>query len=48
MDAKLIRMGICVIIAQCILLAMTLGFNASMDRQAEKAGIYEIINNGGK
>ena len=39
-----LRMSIAVIIAQCILLAMTIGFNASMDRAAEQAGLTAIIN----
>lgn len=42
-DAQKIRIGIAVIIAQCILLALTLGFHASMDRQAGRDGIATII-----
>jgi len=42
-DTQKIRIGIAVIIAQCILLAITLGFHAAMDRQAEQDGIATII-----
>ena len=43
MTAAQIKIGIAVIIAQCILLAITLGFHTGMDRQAEEAGISHII-----
>jgi len=42
-DAQKIKIGICLVIAQCILLAMTMAFKATMDHQAEKAGIAGII-----
>ena len=42
-DTQKIRIGIAVIIAQCILLAITFGFHVSMDRQADQDGISTII-----
>lgn len=42
-DAQKIKIGICLVIAQCIMLAMTMAFKATMDHQAERAGISQII-----
>ena len=43
MTASQIKMGIAIILAQLILLGMTLGFNAQLDRQAQADGIATII-----
>lgn len=42
-DTQKIKVGIALLIAQCLLLAMTFGFHAAMDAQAERAGIADII-----
>jgi hypothetical protein len=47
-DSQKIRIGICLVIAQCILLAMTFGFRACLDHQAERAGISAIITEAGR
>lgn len=43
MNAQHIRIGFCLLAAQVILLAMTMGFRACLDHQAERAGISQII-----
>jgi hypothetical protein len=48
MNAQHIKIGFCLVIAQVILLAMTLGFKACLDHQAERAGISQIIMEAGK
>ena len=48
MTASQIKAGIAVILAQLILLGMTLGFQSSMDRQAQADGISIIIERAGK
>jgi hypothetical protein len=47
-DAQKIKIGICLVIAQIVLLAMTMGFRACLDHQAERAGIASIIQEAGK
>lgn len=47
-DAQKIKIGICLVIAQVILLAMTMGFRACLDHQAERAGISQIIQEASK
>ena len=47
-DAQKIRIGILLVVAQCILLAMTFCFKANMDSAAERAGISQIIQEAGK
>jgi hypothetical protein len=47
-DAQKIKLGIALVIAQICLLALTLGFNALMDHQAERAGISQIIQEAGR
>ena len=42
-DTQKIKIGVCLLIAQIILLGMTFGFRACLDHQAEKAGIAGII-----
>lgn len=42
-DAQKIKLGIALVIAQICLLALTLGFRACLDHQAERAGIASII-----
>ena len=48
MSKAQIKIGLLLLAAQILMLAMTLGFGSLMDRQAQADGIYEIINNGGK
>ena len=43
-----IKIGFCLLIAQCILLVMTLGFKGMMDAQAHRNGIDAIIMEAGK
>ena len=43
MNAQHIRIGLVLLLAQLILLGMTLGFQSSMDRAAERDGISNII-----
>lgn len=47
-DAQKIKLGIALVIAQFCLLALTMGFNALMDHQAERAGIASIIQEASK
>ena len=43
-----IKLGFILLAAQIVMLAMTLGFNGLLDKQAQSDGIYTIIENGGK
>ena len=43
-----IRIGVCLLLAQVILLAMTMAFHAGIDRSAERAGIATIITEAGR
>ena len=43
MTAQHIKIGMVLLLAQVILLAMTLGFKACLDHQAERAGLASII-----
>ena len=43
MTSRHIRIGFCLLAIQIVLLAVTLGFHATMDRQAERSGISTII-----
>ena len=48
MTAQQIKIGMALLAAQVILLAVTLGFHAGMDRAAETAGINTIIQEAGR
>ena len=41
-----IKLGCVLLLAQIVMLAMTLGFSGLLDRQAERDGIYTIITEG--
>lgn len=43
MTSAQVKCGLFLVAVQLCLLALTYGFNASMDRAAEQAGIAEII-----
>jgi len=43
-----IKLGITLLIAQLLMLAMTMGFHAGMDRAAERAGLTNIIEGAGR
>ena len=43
MTSSQIRIGIALLAAQIVLLALTMGFHQSMDARAERAGIANII-----
>lgn len=43
MTAQQIRIGIALIVAQLLMLAMTMAFHHSMDASAARAGLTEII-----
>ena len=47
-DSQKIRIAVILIIAEAIMLAMTLGFKTIMDIQAERHGISTIIENAGE
>lgn len=47
-DTQKIKLGIMLLIAQIVMLAMTLGFNGLLDKQAEQDGIYTIIEQAGR
>ncbi len=47
-EEQKIKIGVAVIIAQIVLLGTTMGFNASMDRQAGRDGIAAIIQEASK
>ena len=47
-DSTKIKVGICLVVAECILLIMTLGFKAVMDYNADRAGIATIIEKAGR
>ena len=48
MTAQQIRIGMALLAAQIILLAVTLGFHADMDARAARAGIANIITEASK
>ena len=48
MTAQHIKIGMVLLLAQIILLAMTMAFHAGMDRSAERAGISTIIQEAGR
>jgi len=48
MTAQQIRIGITLLVAQLFMLAMTLGFNSLLDRQAQADGIATIITEAGR
>ena len=48
MTAQQIRIGLALLAAQIILLAMTYGFHAGMDARAERDGIAGIIQEAGR
>ena len=43
-----IRIGLALLAAQIILLALTMGFHQNMDARAERAGIAGIIQEAGR
>ena len=47
-EEQKIKIGIAVIFVQIVFLGITMGFNASMDRQAERFGISQIIQEASK
>ena len=47
-DAQKLRIAFVLVVAQCFLFVMTLGFKAVMDVQAERHGISHIIEQAGK
>ena len=48
MTAAQIKFGVALLIAQLILLAMTMAFHSDMDARAERAGLTEIIQEAGR
>lgn len=47
-DTQKLRIAFVLVVAEIILLAMTLGFKAAMDIQAERHGIATIIEKAGR
>lgn len=47
-DTKKIRIAFVLVVAEIILLAMTIGFKAVMDYNADRAGIATIIEKAGR
>ena len=47
-DTQKIKLGCVLLLAQIVMLAMTLGFNGLLDKQAERDGIYTIIEQAGR
>lgn len=45
-DTQKIKLGLLLLAAQIVMLAMTLGFIGLLDRQAREDGIYTIITEG--
>lgn len=45
-DTQKIKLGLLLLAAQIVMLAMTLGFSGLLDRQAQNDGIYTIITEG--
>lgn len=45
-DTQKIKLGLLLLVAQVVMLAMTLGFGSLLDRQAQSDGIYTIITEG--
>ena len=43
-----IKIGMALLLAQVVLLGMTMAFHAGMDRSAERAGIATIIEEAGR
>ena len=48
MTSSQIRIGVMLLVAQVILLGMTMVFHAGMGRSAERAGISQIIQEAGR
>ena len=48
MTSSHIRIGFCLLLAQIVLLALTMGFHGMMDRSAERAGLNAIIQEAAK
>ena len=48
MTSSQIKLGFILLAAQIVMLAMTLGFSGLLDRQAERDGIYTIIEQAGR
>lgn len=48
MTAQQIKLGCLLLIAQLLMLAMTLGFSGLLDRQAQADGIATIITEAGR
>jgi len=47
-DSQKLRIAFVLVLAEIVLLAMTLGFKAVMDVQAQRAGIDVIIKEAGR
>ena len=48
MTAQQIKIGCVLLIAQLLMLAMTMAFHHSMDESAARAGLTEIITEAGR
>jgi hypothetical protein len=42
-DSQKLKIGVALLVVQLCLVALTMGFKATMDHQAERAGIAAII-----
>lgn len=47
-DTQKIKLGLLLLAAQIVMLAMTFGFNGLLDKQAKDDGIYTIIEQAGR
>ena len=47
-DTQKIKLGLLLLAAQIVMLAMTLGFSGLLDRQAREDGVYTIIEQAGR
>ena len=47
-DTQKIKLGLLLLAAQIVMLAMTLCFNGLLDKQAKDDGIYTIIEQAGR
>jgi hypothetical protein len=47
-DTKKIKLGFILLAAQIVMLFVTLGFSGLLDREAERYGVYTIIEQAGR
>lgn len=47
-DSQKLKIGVALLVVQLCLVALTMGFKATMDHQAERVGLSAIITEAGR